>query len=219
MGLRELKKTRTRQHIADTAWRLFAERGFDHVSVAEIAAEAEVSVATVFNHFRTKEDVFYFRLDTFEARLIERVRTRPAGEAVLVAVRRHLLQPGGLVAQAAGGDGHALALLRTVNGVIAASPTLLAREHQALAQAADALADLILTEAGESADRIEASVTAHTLMAVHRVLIDYVRQRVLADDTLESLAADVQRLGGHAFALLERGLAGYAPKPEAPSGD
>jgi AcrR family transcriptional regulator len=65
MGLRERKKEQTRQLIADRAWRLFAEHGFDRVTVAEVAREAEVAEATVFNYFRTKEDLFYSRLEAF----------------------------------------------------------------------------------------------------------------------------------------------------------
>ena len=59
MGLRELKKEQTRQHIADTAWQLFIDRGFDQVSVAEVARAAQVAEATVFNYFPSKEDLFY----------------------------------------------------------------------------------------------------------------------------------------------------------------
>ena len=59
MGLRETKKLATRQQIADVAMRLFVQRGFDQVTVAEVAAEAGVSEKTVFNYFPTKEDLFF----------------------------------------------------------------------------------------------------------------------------------------------------------------
>ena len=146
MGLRERKKTQTRQHIAQVAWRLFADHGFDQVTVAHIAREAEVAVATVFNYFPTKEALFFSSLETFEARLLEAVATRPAGEPVLVAFRRFLLASGGLLAQADAGDAQALERLRTLNRVIAASPTLQAHEHLTLAATADALAALLAAE-------------------------------------------------------------------------
>ncbi|TMM00918.1 MAG: helix-turn-helix transcriptional regulator, partial [Actinobacteria bacterium] len=57
LGLRERKKQRTRELIEATARQLFIERGFEAVPVAEIARAAEVSEATVFNYFPTKEDL------------------------------------------------------------------------------------------------------------------------------------------------------------------
>ena len=211
MGLRELKKERTRQLIADTAWRLFADRGFDHVAVADVARAAEVSEATVFNYFRTKEDLFYFRFEQFEAGLVEAVRGRGVGEPALAAFRRALTQRGGLVDQVAAGDKQALDRLRTVNRLIAESPGLRAREDQALAHTTDALADVLAAEAGSKSDRATALVAANALIGVHRALIDYVRRRVLADDRPEQLAADLRWVARRAFGLLERGLADYAP--------
>jgi AcrR family transcriptional regulator len=67
VGLRESKKLETRREIADTAMRLFVERGFDHVTVAEVAAAARVSVKTVFNYFPTKEDLFFDELPERQA--------------------------------------------------------------------------------------------------------------------------------------------------------
>src|SRR5919198_3702495 len=96
MGLRERKKEQTHQLIAETAWRLFADRGFDQVTVAEVARAAQVATATVFNYFPTKEDLFFFRLEAFAARLVDAISARPEQESVLVAFRRHLLAPGGL---------------------------------------------------------------------------------------------------------------------------
>jgi AcrR family transcriptional regulator len=213
MDLRELKKERTRQLIAETAWRLFAERGFDRVTVAEVAREAEVAEATVFNYFPTKEDLFFFRLEAFGARLGDAISTRPAGESALVAFQRYLLTPTGLLGQLEAGDPEALERLQTVHRMIAASPALQAREQRALAGSADSLAELLAADTGTPADDVKARVAANALMGIQRTLIDYVRQRVLADDKPDRLAADVRRLGKRAFALLTDGLGDYATKP------
>jgi AcrR family transcriptional regulator len=219
MGLRERKKQQTRQLIADTAWRLFADRGFDRVTVAEVAREAEVAVATVFNYFPTKEDLFFFRLEAFGAQLVDAVAARPAGEPVLAAVRRHLLDTGGLLAQVEAGDPQALARLRTVNRVIAASPALQAREQQALARTADTLAALLAAETNASGDDLGPQIAANAVIGVQRALVDYTRRRVLTDQDPARLAADVRRLGRRAFALLEQGLGEYAAKPPPGGGN
>src|SRR5215813_15043096 len=87
-GLRERKKQQTRQLIFETAARLFAERGFDVVTVAEVARAAEVSEVTVFNYFPTKEDLFFAGMQFFEETLLEAVRERATGESVFTAFRR-----------------------------------------------------------------------------------------------------------------------------------
>src|SRR5512132_38613 len=97
-GLRERKKQQTRQLIAETARRLFAERGFEAVTVAEVARVAEVSEATVFNYFPTKEDLFYVGLEAFEAELLAAIADRPTGESVLSAFARFVTTPRGLLA-------------------------------------------------------------------------------------------------------------------------
>ena len=209
MGLRELKKEQTRQLIAGTAWRLFADRGFDKVTVAEIAREAQVAEATVFNYFPSKEDLFYSRFETFSARLADAVRDRDLGEPALAAFRRALLEEGGLLAQAETGDQEALARLRAVNRVIAESPALLAREQQAFARSAAGLAALLAAETGAPEDDLRPQVVANALLGLQRAMVDYVRRRVSSGDHLGGLAADVRTLTAEAFALLEHGLAGY----------
>jgi AcrR family transcriptional regulator len=209
MGLRERKKEQTRRLIAGTAWRLFADRGFDQVTVAEVARQAEVAVATVFNYFPTKEDLFFFRLEAFGAGLVDAVATRAAGEPAPVAFRRQLLASGGLLAQAAAGDLRALERLRTVNRVIAASPALQAREQQAFARTADALAAQLAAETGAAAGDLRPQVAANALVGVQRALVDHTRRRVLAGEEPGRLAADVRRLGDDGFSLLEQGIGDY----------
>src|SRR5436190_19787947 len=97
-GLRERKKEQTRQLIASTARQLVAERGFDPVTVAQVARAADVSEATVFNYFPTKEDLFYSGLEAFEEELLGSIRDRAAGESVLAAFGRFVLKPRGLLA-------------------------------------------------------------------------------------------------------------------------
>ncbi|MEU5088126.1 TetR/AcrR family transcriptional regulator [Streptomyces sp. NPDC021356] len=89
-GLRERKKRQTRQYISDVATGLFVERGFDAVTVAEIADAANVSVNTVYNYFPAKEDLFLDRSSGVVDRLARWVRGRDPGESAARAVLREL---------------------------------------------------------------------------------------------------------------------------------
>src|SRR4029453_8450480 len=92
MSLRERKKQQTRLAIAEAARHLFGERGFDAVTVAEIAHEADVSEGTVFNYFPTKEDLFYSPMEAFEVQFFAAVAQRKTGESVAAAFQRFLLE-------------------------------------------------------------------------------------------------------------------------------
>jgi AcrR family transcriptional regulator len=91
-GLRERKKARTRQAISDIATRLFVERGFDDVTVAQIAATAEVSIKTIFNYFASKEDLFFDRADELLDGLERTIRERPPGTTVTEALHALLTE-------------------------------------------------------------------------------------------------------------------------------
>jgi AcrR family transcriptional regulator len=210
VGLRDLKKQQTRVRIVETAARLFTERGFDRVTVADVAREAQVALATVFNYFPSKEELFYSPLEAFGERLIDAVRNRAPGEPALVAFGRHLDEVDGLLARIGDGDRDARERLRDINQVIAGSPALQGRERLALARTADRLAALLADEAGP-AGAVEAAVAAHALMGVHRALLDHVRLRILADDDLGDLPAEMERLRARGLALLANGLGAYAP--------
>src|ERR1700689_4983850 len=84
---RSRKRLATRQGISNAATRLFFERGFDHVTVDEIAAAADVGRMTVFNHFPRKEDMFFDLDEEIREMLRETLRRRPVQIAPLEALR------------------------------------------------------------------------------------------------------------------------------------
>src|SRR5437667_88503 len=86
VGLRERKKARTRQLIADTAARLFAERGYERVAVSDVAREAEVAEQTLYNYFPTKEQLVTDRDEQIQDRLCSLIRARPPGVARLYRI-------------------------------------------------------------------------------------------------------------------------------------
>ena len=90
-GLRELKKSRTRRLIADTAARLFAEEGYEHVAVTDVAREAEVAEQTVYNYFPSKEQLVIDRDQEVRDRLCDLIRSRPSGTTAAAAVRDFVL--------------------------------------------------------------------------------------------------------------------------------
>jgi AcrR family transcriptional regulator len=209
LGLRERKKQRTRELITETAWALFADRGFDAVTVTDVAAAAEVSPATVFNYFQTKEDLVYGRLEAFEDELLAAIRDRPAGESILTAFSRFVLRPRGLLAEP---DPESAARLVTISRVISESPALLARERQIYARYTNSLAEVIAGETGAGPGDAEPWVVANALIGVHRALVDSVRRRVLAGRRSPRLAREVRAEGERALALLECGLGAYGVK-------
>jgi AcrR family transcriptional regulator len=207
VGLRERKKAETRRRIAEAAHRLFGERGFQAVTVVEVARAAEVAEATLFNYFPTKEDLFYSGLEAFGARLVEAVRDRPPGESALAAFRSALLLDAGQLGLIAEGDAAVLQRARTTARVILASPALQARERQVLLGIAAELAEAIGPVAADPIPR----AVANALMGVHIALVEYTRARLSADDRPAALAADVRARADEAFGLLEHGIAAFAP--------
>jgi AcrR family transcriptional regulator len=206
LGLRERKKQKTRQLIAETARQLFAERGFEQVTVTEIAREAEVSPATVFNYFPTKEDLFYSRLEAFEEELLTAVRERAPGQSVIDAFGGFLLGQGGVLTMDAPGADEQL---RTITRIITDSPALLARERQVFDRYSQALAALLAEETGAEADDAVPHVVANALLGLHRALIDQVRREALAGSPVEAIREGVRAGAERAIAQLTQGLAGY----------
>jgi len=207
VGLRERKKQQTRQAIFEAARHLFAERGFEDVTVAEIARAADVSEVTVFNYFSTKEDLFYGGMRFFEDDLLEAVRSRPRGESAIKAFRRRLLE---------GTEGlenkERIAAILKAGQTVSDSPSLAARERDIVDQYTRRLAEVLAADTRSDAGDVEPMATAAAMMGAHRAMVDYVRRRVRAGRKGQALVEDARAQIRRAFARLERGLGAYAVK-------
>ena len=206
-GLRERKKLQTRQRIFDVAQGLFVEKGFERVSVAEVARAADVSEVTVFNYFPSKEDLFFGGMQLYEEQLVEAVRDRAKGESAVKVFRRMLL---------AGADRLGLKQtavdIRAAGRIISASPSLIAREREMVDRYVVRLAELLAEESGAAPDDVEPLAAASALMGAQRALVAHVRRRVLAGWQGKRLADDYRIQARRALSRMERGLAGYAVK-------
>jgi AcrR family transcriptional regulator len=203
LGLRERKKQRTRESIAEAARRLFAERGFERVTVAEVARAAEVSEQTVFNYFPTKEDLVYWRLEAFEEELLTSIREREPGESFVHAFGRFVLRQRGLLAEP---DPDARKRLTELIRMITESPALLARERQIFERYTDSLAAVIAEETGARPRDIQPWVVANALMGVHLALLDHSRRQILAGAPSARIRREVRAQAERALAALESGL-------------
>ena len=206
-GLRERKKQQTREAIAESARELFVERGFEAVRVAEIARAADVSEKTVINYFPTKEDLVFWRLEAFEAEILQTLRERAPGETALAAFRRFVLTPRGLIDER---DPAARERLLGITRMITSSPALVAREQQVFLAFTDSLARQLAEETGAEPGDIEPWVAANAMMGVHRALVRLARERVLAGATTNELQGELRTAGERALRALEAGLGGYA---------
>ena len=212
-SLRERKKAKTRLLISHIATKLFNERGFDAVTVAEVAAAAEVSVATVFNYFESKEDLFFDREGEIIAAHCRFVRERKAEESISDALRRAFhaaiddrLPPvvSGDVRVLRTADAHAQ-FVRTIE----ASPALRARARFALDKTEAALAETIAEETGSAKNDPTPRVVAAMIVSIERLLMDDARSALLRGDAAAVTKRKLRRTCDRAFELLESGVRDY----------
>jgi AcrR family transcriptional regulator len=206
-GLREQKRQETRARIVDAAADLFAERGFDDVSVLEIARRAGVVEKTVFNHFPVKEGLVFAADPPMRAALLDAVRRRPAGESVSAAAGSFVVAAMGLLGTPEAADGVAR-MARVVRG----SRTLQVREREILADLTDALAALIAEETDARSGQLEPWLAANAVVGLYASLLELARDRVLGGVTGAPLAAELRRRGQRGLSLVQFGLAGYAKR-------
>jgi AcrR family transcriptional regulator len=176
---RARKKAETRTQVRTTAQQLFAERGFDAVTIADIAAEADVAVQTVFNHFATKEDLFFDGRTPWVDGPAEAVRTREPSVPPLPALKGYLV--AAITELAGAHDDERRRFLATIE----ASPALRTRElqlvHEAERRLSRALEQAWADEGCFPDPATAAALTAATWLAVARVLL--VSQRPPAVDS------------------------------------
>ncbi|KAA9374189.1 TetR family transcriptional regulator [Microbispora cellulosiformans] len=209
-GLRERKKRETRQRISDIATGLFLVRGFDNVTVAEVARAADVSVNTVFNYFRTKEDLFLDRDEESMDVLARVVRERRPGETAVEAVRRDFLTALDSGDWRYGvNEGTDVFVKR-----IRESPALQARAEMMNRQREGRLADALADETGADPDDMTPSLVAAQICAAVNALTRHFAMRRLAGEEGAAIVADLRTHAARAFDLLERGIGDYCTRSE-----
>ncbi|MGW0480733.1 TetR/AcrR family transcriptional regulator [Nonomuraea sp. NPDC003214] len=209
-GLRERKKRQTRQRISEVAIGLFVARGFDHVTVADVAAAAEVSVNTVYNYFPVKEDLVLPPDQASPRRLADIVRERPPGTGAAGAILGRLRQEVrdrdrklGLT----GGFGRVFEMMR-------AAPTLTARLEDLGRRMTDELAATLAEETGAAPGDPLPRVVAWQLGSFHAMVFAEIGRRTAGGEGPDAIAGAVLELLDAIEDVLGERVLGYAVRKD-----
>jgi AcrR family transcriptional regulator len=205
-GLRERHKQETRQAISDIATQMFVARGFDEVTIAQVADAAGVAKMTVTNYFPRKEDLVFDRAEAVERHLAAVIAGRAPGESMLAAIRRDYAEAVARADVTLGLSSPGFA------GMILSSPVLVSRAREMLDQRERALGDAIAAETGT--DNPQQRLIAAMLASVHRVMAAEATQRSLAGQPREEICAVLAAAAARAFDLLQPSLASYGIRAE-----
>jgi AcrR family transcriptional regulator len=193
----------TRRKISDVATTLFLDRGFDTVTVADVAREAGVSSVTVFKHFPRKEDLLFDREEDAVGILRAAVRDRPDDVDVLASLRD--------VAFCLVDDRHALSGVKEGSipffQTVAASPALIARAREIAAELERTLADEVARDAEFAG---EAPLFAALVIAGYATVLTGTARRVIAEGSPDAVLADHRARLEQLFDALRSGI---APRP------
>ncbi len=203
-GLRERKKARTRRLIADTAARLFAERGYEHVAVSDVAREAEVAEQTVYNYFQTKEQLVTDREEQIQDRLCELIRSRPPASTPAAAIRD--------------------VVLRSVAGIRSIPPDLWQGELGYLAAISPTVRRLALELIDRQAAALAAAISDTTavppeiarlqgiaLAGVYQIIISEAGRRTREGQSQAQIADEIYPIVEHVLDELDRWLSISGP--------
>jgi AcrR family transcriptional regulator len=202
-GLRERKKALTEARLWRIAVDLFVERGFDQVSVAEIAFAADVSKVTVFNYFPTKEDLVMSPPERHVDDLAAAMREREPGQSAVAVLRAQFLHALDRRDPAVGfnDEKHILDVLRLIRD----TPSLRDRAY-AMALAAEQALAVEMAAQSVDHDPLIAALAAAQLSGTRRCLAGENQRRLLAGETCEQVLPDARANAIRAFAIVESGL-------------
>ncbi|MFF6983409.1 TetR/AcrR family transcriptional regulator [Streptomyces sp. NPDC008343] len=196
-GLRERKKQRMYQTVSDTAIRLFLEKGFDAVSVAEVAAAADISKPTLFRYFPAKEDLVLYRFADHEGDAARMVRQGSASP--VEALRRHFLDGLERCDPITGLNDHPEVL--AYQSLLYGTPALAAGLYGYLERSEAALAEAL-------GGGLDGRLAAGQIVAVQRILAQENWRRIAAGERAADVRGDAVAAAERAFGLLEAGLPG-----------
>jgi AcrR family transcriptional regulator len=205
-----------RQQLSDTATRMFLDRGFDAVRVAEVAEACGVSEKTVFNYFPTKESLVLDRLEAMVASLRTGLADAavPPVQAALAILDRELASMTGWLAGADDPDRAAQAI-RRFGDLIRVTPSLRAYQSDMMGRFVSVAAEILAARAGMSADDPEPQIAARALLGLWHIQAESLRKHLdgsLAPGRIHELvSADVRR----AARLIETGLRSFTLAPPA----
>ena len=205
-GLRARKKRAARQSIAATARRLFAERGYDAVTVADVAAAADVSQKTVFNYFPTKEDLAFAGREEGIAQFVAAIRERPPDTPVLEVFRTITHSVLDVFVAGEAED------LVTVARIIRGAPALQERLTVGWEAGAAAITAAIAETTGADGDDLLPAIVARTLWFTHRSVFLAALQGLLAEEDGAQLAARLRVTADRAYDRLAGGLGDYGTR-------
>ncbi|GHC59339.1 TetR/AcrR family transcriptional regulator [Streptomyces flavofungini] len=210
VGLRQLKKQQMYEAVSDTAIALFLERGFEKVSVAEVAAAAVISKPTLFRYFPAKEDLVLHRFADHEDEAARVVTDRLPGQSPLAALRAHFL--AGLTRHDPVTGLNDAPEVLAFHQLLYRTPSLVARLYGYQERAERALAAAL---GGGPAEEhpvapLTARIAAAQILAAQRVLALENWRRVDAGEPVVEVRPDAVREANRAFDQLSSGLTQYA---------
>lgn len=201
--LRDRKKRETRETIMRAALKLFARRGFDAVTVAEIARAASVSEKTVFNYFPTKEDLVFSAGSQRTDALVATIQARAPGESIVAPFRRWTNDFLDRV------EHEPVETVLVIPRLVMQSEALRNRLFLGWEREAMVLTPVIAEEGRALPGDLAPAVVARTLAWTHRTIFRAALHRLLADEDPARVAADLRVQAERAYDLLDNGLAGF----------